>query len=125
MSPNRDRVMIFDTTLRDGEQSPGCTMNQRDKLMVAELLEALKVDIIGDGFAVAAPGDFESVLAIAGQVREAGLPLHHRTPIEGRRHARQENHGPPSAQVQTTPQQVQSSSGRGQSGHQRTKRPAH
>ncbi len=67
------RIYIFDTTLRDGEQSPGCTMNQRDKLMVAELLEALKVDIIEAGFAIASQGDFESVRAIAGQVREAAV----------------------------------------------------
>ncbi|MGI5869382.1 MAG: 2-isopropylmalate synthase [Kiritimatiellia bacterium] len=65
------RIYVFDTTLRDGEQSPGCTMNQRDKVMVAELLEAMKVDIIEAGFAIASQGDFESVRAIAGQIKEA------------------------------------------------------
>ena len=66
-------IRIFDTTLRDGEQSPGCTMNLRDKLMVAELLEALKVDIVEAGFAIASQGDFESVRAIAGQIKEAAV----------------------------------------------------
>ena len=63
--------------------------------------------------------------AYTGQYREAGLPLVLRTQIEGRRHARQENHGPPSTQVQATPQQAQSSSFCCQSGHQRAKRPAY
>ena len=65
------RIYIFDTTLRDGEQSPGCTMNLRDKLLVAEHLEALRVDVIEAGFAIASVGDFESVRAIAGVVKEA------------------------------------------------------
>lgn len=67
------QIYIFDTTLRDGEQSPGCTMNLRDKLMVAELLETLKVDIIEAGFAIASPGDFESVRAIAGQIKNSAV----------------------------------------------------
>jgi len=62
-------VSIFDTTLRDGEQSPGCSMKLHDKLLVAKHLEALKVDVIEAGFAIASPGDFESVQAIAGQVK--------------------------------------------------------
>lgn len=49
-------VKIFDTTLRDGEQSPGCSMNLNEKIEVAKQLEALKVDIIGSGFAAASPG---------------------------------------------------------------------
>lgn len=62
--------------------------------------------------------------AYTGRVREAGLPLDFRTQIEARRHARQENHGPPSALVQATPQQAQSSSFCRQSRSQRAKRPA-
>ena len=51
-------IRIFDTTLRDGEQSPGCSMNLNEKIEVAKQLEALKVDIIEAGFAIASPGDF-------------------------------------------------------------------
>ncbi|HRR35316.1 MAG TPA: 2-isopropylmalate synthase [Kiritimatiellia bacterium] len=72
-SPNMRRIYVFDTTLRDGEQSPGCTMNLRDKLLVAEHLEALRVDIIEAGFAIASSGDFEAVKAIAGVVKEASV----------------------------------------------------
>ncbi|OGR38255.1 MAG: 2-isopropylmalate synthase [Desulfovibrionales bacterium GWA2_65_9] len=60
-----DRVYIFDTTLRDGEQSPGATMNQEEKVSLARQLEALGVDIIEAGFPAASQGDFESVQAIA------------------------------------------------------------
>ena len=67
------RIYVFDTTLRDGEQSPGCTMNLRDKLLVAEHLEALRVDVIEAGFAIASSGDFESVKAIAGVVKNASV----------------------------------------------------
>lgn len=59
------RIKIFDTTLRDGEQSPGCSMNLNEKLKVARQLARLKVDIIEAGFAVSSPGDFESVRRIA------------------------------------------------------------
>jgi len=60
-----DRVIIFDTTLRDGEQSPGASMNLEEKLRVAEALEAMGVDVIEAGFPVASPGDFEAVKTIA------------------------------------------------------------
>jgi 2-isopropylmalate synthase len=60
-----DTILIFDTTLRDGEQSPGCSMNLEEKLQVAEQLEALGVDIIEAGFAIASPGDFEAVSEVA------------------------------------------------------------
>ena len=70
---NMRRIYVFDTTLRDGEQSPGCTMNLRDKLLVAEHLENLRVDVIEAGFAIASPGDFESVRAIAGVVKNASV----------------------------------------------------
>jgi len=60
-----DRVLIFDTTLRDGEQAPGCSMTLGEKLRVAAALRDLRVDIIEAGFPAASPGDFEAVRAIA------------------------------------------------------------
>ncbi|MEW5773994.1 MAG: 2-isopropylmalate synthase [Thermodesulfobacteriota bacterium] len=71
-----ERIYIFDTTLRDGEQSPGATMNQREKVRLARQLETLGVDIIEAGFPAASQGDFEAVQAIARAVSEvqvAGL----------------------------------------------------
>jgi 2-isopropylmalate synthase len=66
-----ERVLIFDTTLRDGEQSPGNTMNLQEKLRVAKQLEALGVDIIEAGFPIASDGDFESVKQIAEIVKNS------------------------------------------------------
>src|SRR5438046_10537515 len=66
--PSADRLIIFDTTLRDGEQSPGASMNLAEKLQVAHALKDLGVDVIEAGFPIASPGDFESVEAIARQV---------------------------------------------------------
>jgi 2-isopropylmalate synthase len=63
-----DRLIIFDTTLRDGEQSPGASMNLAEKLQVAHALKDLGVDVIEAGFPIASPGDFESVQAIAREV---------------------------------------------------------
>ena len=60
-----DTVTIFDTTLRDGEQSPGCSMTMPEKLKVAEALVELGVDVIEAGFPIASPGDFEAVRAVA------------------------------------------------------------
>ena len=65
-----DRIKIFDTTLRDGEQSPGCSMNLQEKIEVARCLERMKVDVIEAGFARSSPGDFESVNTIAKTVRD-------------------------------------------------------
>src|SRR5215813_11342825 len=62
------RLIIFDTTLRDGEQSPGCSMNFAEKLQVAHALKELGVDVIEAGFPIASPGDFEAVQAIAREV---------------------------------------------------------
>ena len=62
-----DYVHIFDTTLRDGEQSPGCSMNMEEKLQVAKVLDELGVDVIEAGFPIASPGDFEAVQMIASQ----------------------------------------------------------
>ena len=63
------RVKIFDTTLRDGEQSPGCSMNLPEKVEMARQLEKLGVDIIEAGFAIASPMDFKSVQKIARAVQ--------------------------------------------------------
>jgi 2-isopropylmalate synthase len=68
MTTNPDRVLIFDTTLRDGEQAPGCSMARPEKLRVARALAELGVDIIEAGFPAASRGDFESVQAVAGEV---------------------------------------------------------
>ncbi|MGI9432131.1 MAG: 2-isopropylmalate synthase, partial [Myxococcota bacterium] len=70
------RIRIFDTTLRDGEQSPGCSMNLEEKLSLARQLERLGVDVIEAGFPIASDGDFESVRAVAAELSEpiiAGL----------------------------------------------------
>jgi len=64
-----DRVIIFDTTLRDGEQSPGFSMNLAEKLRMAEALAELGVDVIEAGFPIASPGDFESVESIARTIK--------------------------------------------------------
>ena len=61
-------IRIFDTTLRDGEQSPGASMNVEEKIMIAKQLARLNVDIIEAGFAYSSPGDFEAVKRIAGEV---------------------------------------------------------
>jgi len=67
----KDRVVIFDTTLRDGEQSPGASMTLPEKMQVAELLDEMGVDIIEAGFPIASNGDFESVLEIGKVIRKA------------------------------------------------------
>ena len=65
---NTRTIRIFDTTLRDGEQSPGASMNRTEKLEIAQALGSLGVDIIEAGFPIASPGDFESVREIASAV---------------------------------------------------------
>ena len=67
--PNSNQIVFFDTTLRDGEQSPGCTMHHSEKLRMAHQLAALGVDVLEAGFAIASPGDLESIRAIAKEVR--------------------------------------------------------
>src|SRR6516165_5925973 len=66
--PESNRVRIFDTTLRDGEQSPGASMNMAEKLELARALAGLGVDVIEAGFPIASQGDFEAVRAIAAEV---------------------------------------------------------
>jgi 2-isopropylmalate synthase len=65
MTTDRNTIRIFDTTLRDGEQSPGATMNVEEKVLIARQLEKLNVDVIEAGFAVSSPGDFDSVARVA------------------------------------------------------------
>ncbi|MFU8857359.1 MAG: 2-isopropylmalate synthase [Deferrisomatales bacterium] len=80
-----DTVMIFDTTLRDGEQSPGASMNTEEKLRVAQALERLRVDVIEAGFPISSAGDFEAVKLIADKVRGlqvAGLARANRADID-------------------------------------------
>ena len=67
--PDEQQVVFFDTTLRDGEQSPGCTMHHGEKLRMAHQLAALGVDVLEAGFAIASEGDLESIRAIAKEVR--------------------------------------------------------
>lgn len=67
------RIKVFDTTLRDGEQSPGCSMNLNEKLQMAYQLEKLGVDIMEAGFAIASPGDFKSVKTIADNIKNASV----------------------------------------------------
>src|SRR5690554_6308851 len=64
------RVFIFDTTLRDGEQVPGCQLNTEEKIQVAKALEKLGVDVIEAGFPISSPGDFNSVVEISKAVSE-------------------------------------------------------
>ncbi len=71
MAPNPDQVLIFDTTLRDGEQAPGCSMTRPEKLRVARALAELGVDVIEAGFPAASRGDWESVNAVAREVEGA------------------------------------------------------
>ena len=67
----KDRLIIFDTTMRDGEQSPGATMNLEEKVRIGKALERLKVDVIEAGFAVSSDGDFEAVKAVATAVKDS------------------------------------------------------
>ncbi|MDH3796490.1 MAG: 2-isopropylmalate synthase, partial [Flavobacteriaceae bacterium] len=68
---SKDKVQIFDTTLRDGEQVPGCKLDTKQKLVIAERLDNLGVDVIEAGFPISSPGDFKSVSEIAGIVKNA------------------------------------------------------
>ena len=67
----KDRLIIFDTTLRDGEQSPGASMTREEKLRIGRQLERMRVDVIEAGFPAASNGDFESVKAVAQAIRDS------------------------------------------------------
>ena len=68
---NTNRVIIFDTTLRDGEQSPGASMNKEEKIRIARILEEMRVDVIEAGFPIASQGDFEAVEAVAREIKDS------------------------------------------------------
>jgi 2-isopropylmalate synthase len=70
---SNNRVIIFDTTLRDGEQSPGASMTRDEKLRIAKALEKMRVDVIEAGFAVASPGDFAAVKLIADTIKDSTI----------------------------------------------------
>lgn len=67
----KDRLVIFDTTLRDGEQSPGASMTRDEKIRIARQLEKLRVDVIEAGFPAASNGDFEAVRSVAGIIKDS------------------------------------------------------
>ena len=69
-----DKLVIFDTTLRDGEQSPGIALTPSEKLLIAQQLEKLKVDVIEAGFAASSPGDWEGVNLIAKNIKPSPTP---------------------------------------------------
>src|SRR3954453_16177924 len=69
----RDQLIIFDTTMRDGEQSPGAAMTKEDKIRIGKQLERLKVDVIEAGFAASSPGDFEAIRAVAAAVKDSTI----------------------------------------------------
>ncbi len=70
---NDKKLVIFDTTLRDGEQSPGASMTKDEKIRIAKALEKMRVDIIEAGFPIASPGDFESVKAVADTIKDSRI----------------------------------------------------
>ena len=83
--PEQVRITVFDTTLRDGEQSPGCSMNHQEKLRLAHQLDRLGADVIEAGFPIASDGDFAAVQAISEVIRRpiiAGLARACRPDIE-------------------------------------------
>lgn len=70
---SKDNLIIFDTTLRDGEQSPGASMTREEKIRIASMLEQMRVDVIEAGFPIASPDDFESVKAIANLIKDSTI----------------------------------------------------
>ncbi|MBI2293881.1 MAG: 2-isopropylmalate synthase, partial [Betaproteobacteria bacterium] len=68
---SKDKLIVFDTTMRDGEQSPGASMTRDEKLRIARQLERMRVDVIEAGFPAASDGDFEAVKAVAGIVKDS------------------------------------------------------
>ena len=73
MVRSSEKLIIFDTTLRDGEQSPGASMTQEEKVRIARTLEKMRVDVIEAGFAVASPGDFAAVQAVAENIQDSRI----------------------------------------------------
>jgi len=73
MYNKKDKLVIFDTTLRDGEQSPGASMNVSEKLRIAKVLEKLNVDVIEAGFPIASKGDFDAVFNISSNIKNSTI----------------------------------------------------
>jgi 2-isopropylmalate synthase len=73
MTNSKEKLVIFDTTLRDGEQSPGASMNPSEKLRIAKILEKLNVDVIEAGFPIASKGDFDAVKNIASSIKDSTI----------------------------------------------------
>ena len=71
MNNKSNKIVFFDTTLRDGEQSPGASMNLDEKLRIAQVLETMGVDVIEAGFPIASDGDFEAVTEIAKNIKKS------------------------------------------------------
>jgi 2-isopropylmalate synthase len=71
--PATDRVIILDTTLRDGEQSPGAALNVSEKVEIAHVLEEMGVDVIEAGFPISSPGDFRAVQRISREIRNCTI----------------------------------------------------
>ena len=78
----KDKLIIFDTTLRDGEQSPGASMTRDEKIRIAKMLEKMRVDVIEAGFAIPSQGDFESVRAVAEVIKIIEAGWHGLDPVE-------------------------------------------
>jgi len=68
-----EQLVIFDTTLRDGEQSPGASMTKEDKVRIAKILEKMRVDVIEAGFAIASEGDLDAIKAVASVVKDSRI----------------------------------------------------
>jgi 2-isopropylmalate synthase len=73
MDKSKDRIIVFDTTLRDGEQSPGAAMNVDEKLEIARVLEEMGVDVIEAGFPISSPGDFKAVQCLSAEIRDCTI----------------------------------------------------
>jgi len=69
----QDQLVIFDTTLRDGEQSPGASMTKEDKIRIAKVLEKMQVDVIEAGFAIASEGDLDAIRAVAEVIKDSRI----------------------------------------------------
>src|SRR6202023_3771204 len=82
-----DRLVFFDTTLRDGEQSPGCSMSTPEKIEMAHALDELGIDILEAGFAISSEGDFEAIRAISRAVRRPVIASLAPAPPRGGRRA--------------------------------------
>ena len=82
---DKNRIIIFDTTMRDGEQSPGASMSLEEKIQISRVFDELGIDIIEAGFPIASPGDFEAVTAISKILKKsvpAGLARHTKKDID-------------------------------------------